>query len=248
MGSEGSGASRGGGEGLHNEDAFVVEDGLGLYVVCDGASARPGGEIAARVAADALEQFVEHSENALDLCGDFAARTVVGKAMRYALGAVEDAEELDPALHGLSTTITMLLVHGDRGVLGHRGDSRAYLIRRGRSIRLTLDSDLTTDLANGEGSGDFDVFSVDLHAGDVVVLCTHGAEDVIEDGSILRTAASVSPRVLASRIVSIAHRSHARFDATAVVVRVRGEYEPGWIEVSRLPRGTAFGHTLAPAS
>ena len=53
MDTQGSGASRAGGEGFHNEDAFLVEEGLGLYVVCDGASAWPGGEFAARAAASA---------------------------------------------------------------------------------------------------------------------------------------------------------------------------------------------------
>jgi len=248
MDSEGSGASRAGGEGLHNEDAFVVEEGLGLYVVCDGASARPGGEVAAHVAAHALEQFVEHAGEELDLRGDAAARATVSRAMRYALGAVEDAEEVDPELSGLTTTITMLLVKGDRGVVGHRGDSRAYLIRRNRLIRLTVDDEVTTELSrgNGDGAPGFDVFGVDLEPGDVVVLCTDGAEDVVEEGSILRSATTVSPRVLASRIVSTAHRQHSRTDATAVVVRVRGEAEPGWIEVSELPRGNAF-RTLALA-
>jgi len=40
MSTEGSGASRAAGEGVHNEDAFLVDDGVGVYVVCDGASVR----------------------------------------------------------------------------------------------------------------------------------------------------------------------------------------------------------------
>ena len=59
---EGSGASRAGKDGIHNEDAFLVEEGLGLYVVCDGASGTPAGEVAARISVDALEQFVERAE------------------------------------------------------------------------------------------------------------------------------------------------------------------------------------------
>jgi serine/threonine protein phosphatase PrpC len=43
MGTEGSGATRAGGEGFHNEDVFVVEEGLGLYVVCDGVGDTAGG-------------------------------------------------------------------------------------------------------------------------------------------------------------------------------------------------------------
>ncbi len=244
MDTQGSGASRAGGEGFHNEDAFLVEEELGLYVVCDGASARPGGEFAASAAARALEEFVERADEDLDLRGDHAARAVVGRAMGYALRAVDDAEQADPALRGLTTTVTMLLAHGDRGVIGHRGDSRAYLIRSDRSHQLTIDHELTEAIAADDTAEDFDVFVVDFRSGDTIVLCTDGAEEVLQDREVVRTAGDLSPRILASRIVSAAHRQHSDRDATAVVVRVRGKGEPGRLELSSLPRGTTFGRTL----
>ena len=244
MDTQGSGASRAGGEGFHNEDAFLVEEGLGLYVVCDGASAWPGGEFAARAAASALEEFIERVDEELDLRGDRAAYAVVGRAMGYALRAVEDAEGANPALRGLATTVTMLLAHGDRGVIGHRGDSRAYLIRHDRAHQLTIDHELTEVIAAEQAVEDFDVFVVDFRPGDTIVLCTDGAEEVMQDRDIARAAGDLSPRILASRIVSAAHRRHADRDATAVVVRVRGKAESVWLELSSLPRGTTFGHTL----
>jgi serine/threonine protein phosphatase PrpC len=244
MGVEGSGASRAGGEGFHNEDAFVVEESLGLYVVCDGSSERPGGEHAAGAAVRALEDFVEHADEELDLRGDRVARSVVSRAMDFALRAVEEAEKQDPALRGLTTTVTLLLVHGERGVIGHRGDSRAYLIRRDRAHQLTVDHELTRALTNGEPADDFDVFGVELRPGDTIVLCTDGAEEVIEDPAIVRVAGELSPRLLASRIVSTAHRRNPGGDATVVVVRIPADREPGWLELSFPPRKTAFGHTL----
>ena len=54
MSIDGSGASRAGGDGTHNEDAFRVDDGLGLYVVCDGASDSAAGEVAAQIASEAV--------------------------------------------------------------------------------------------------------------------------------------------------------------------------------------------------
>ena len=249
MSTEGSGASRAGGEGFHNEDAFVVEDGLGLYVVCDGASGTPAGETAARLAAEALEEFVERAEADLDFRGEPVARKVVERAMAHALRAVADAGAADPALRGLTTTVTLLLAHGSFGVIGHRGDSRAYLIRRDRTRQLTIDDELTARSTNGwDRDADTDVFSVELKPGDVLVLCTDGAEEVVGDDSIARVAGDVAPHVLASRIVSAAHRRAPDQDATAVVVRVRGEAEPGWLELSGTPRGTAFGHTIPISS
>jgi serine/threonine protein phosphatase PrpC len=248
MGTEGSGATRAGGDGFHNEDAFLVEEGLGLYVVCDGASGAPAGEVASRIASDALEEFVERADADLDLRRGPVARAAVEKAMGYAMDAVSGAGQTDPELRGLATTVTALLVHGSLGVVGHLGDSRAYLIRRGRGHQLTVDHELTeVSAAEGEAGRGFDLFSVALEPGDTVVLCTDGAEEVVRDDAIVRVAGDLAPRLLASRIVSAAHRRAPTVDATAVVVRVRAEKEPGWLELSAPSRGTAFGHTLERA-
>ena len=248
MSTEGSGASRAGGEGFHNEDVFLVEEGLGLYVVCDGASGTPAGEVAARIAADALEEFVERAGEDVDLERGRVARRVVEQAMHHALEAVLGAERTEPELRGAATTMTMLLAHGSLGVIGHCGDSRAYLIRRHHGHQLTVDHDLTEAASNGAGADvAFDVFTLDLDPGDTIVLCTDGAEAVVQDDAIVRVAGALSPRVLASRIVSAANRQTPGQDATAVVVRVRGEQEGGWLELSSPWRGTAFGHTLQRA-
>ncbi len=247
MSTEGSGASRAGSDGIHNEDAFLVEEGLGLYVVCDGASGTPAGEVAARISISALEEFVERAE--ADLGSGRregrAALDLVIRAMNHAISAVAEAERNDPGQVGLTTTITMLLVHGRHGVVGHRGDSRAYLIRNDRCHQLTLDHELTESIANGDREGgDFEAFSLDFKPGDTIVLCTDGAESVVEDRDLVRIAGDLTPRLLASRIVSAAHRRTPSLDATAVAVRVRSERESGWLELSSLPEGTAFGHTL----
>jgi serine/threonine protein phosphatase PrpC len=249
---EGSGASRAGGEGFHNEDAFLVEEGLGLYVVCDGASGSPAGEAAARIAAEALEAFVEAAEDGGDLARGQAGRALVHEAMEHAARAVAEAERDDPELHGLATTVTLLLASGRDGVIGHRGDSRAYLFRHGRASQLTRDHELVEAgaervEAGAERGEPFDVFALSLRPGDTIVLCTDGAEAVVADDTIARVAGDLAPPLLASRIVSLAHRRVPEQDATAVVVRVRGDREPGWLELSVPLRETAFGHTLQTA-
>ena len=247
MSSEGSGATRGGDE-FHNEDAFVVHDGLGLYLVCDGASARPGGEVAAHLAADALEDFIERADDELGalLRGGNAATAAVAHALRHAMNEVLAAADADPALDGMATTATLLLVGRDEGVIGHTGDSRAHLIRKRRCHQLTTDHEWTEALGKGaHRAPGLDVFSIALEPGDTLVLCSDGAEDVVRMPEIVRVAGDLSPRLLASRIVSQAHRRDASSDATAVVVRVRGDHEPGWLELSVPPGRTDHGRTLA---
>ncbi len=246
MSTEGSGASRAGGDGVHNEDTFLVSEGLGLYVVCDGASDAAAGEVAAGVACDAVAASIEQSERDVDVRHARVARFVVEKAMKAALRAVAADGRTGPELEGLATTVTMLLAHGQLGVIGHRGDSRAYLIRHNRVHQLTLDHELTQQVENGTTTpSHFDVFAVELQPLDTIVLCTDGAEEVVEEPRIARAAAELSPRLLSSRIVSAARRRNPAVDATAVVVRVRGERGQKWLEVSQPTSGTTFGRTLA---
>lgn len=243
MGTEGSGASRAGGDGLHNEDVFLVEEGLGLYVVCDGASGSPAGEVAARTASEAIESFVEHAGDAFDP-GAPESRGLVEQAMRRALSAVLEAGRSDARLQGLATTVTMLLAHGRHGVVGHWGDSRAYLIRRDRIHQLTVDHELADPSGGASEDATFEVFGVALQPGDTLVLCTDGAEQVVQRDEIVRVAGDLAPRLLASRIVSAAHRERPEHDATVLVVRVRTDRDPGWLGLSGPPQGTRFGHTL----
>ncbi len=105
MEAKGFGASLGHDSGAQNEDAYLVEEGLGLFVVCDGASERPAGEIASRVAIASLESFVE---NAQSRCGSrsldstFSSHRVAGEAARVAMCAVLEAARDDESLRGMS--------------------------------------------------------------------------------------------------------------------------------------------------
>lgn len=163
-------------------------------------------------------------------------------ALRHAIRAMLEAQRLDPGLR--ATTLTMLLVRGERGAIGHLGDSRAYLVRRRRVHPLTADSDLTRALREGARPGELaQLFSIELEPSDRLLLCTDGAEAVVEeDHSIARSAAELSPAVLASRIASAAHRRNPGVDATVVAVRVAGDEAHHDLS---LPGGdTSFRHRL----
>ena len=88
------------------------------------------------------------------------------------------------------------------------------------------------------------VFGVALQPDDTFVLCSDGAEEVVGDAAITRVAADLTPRLLASRIVSEAHRRRPDSDATAVVVRVRASRERGWLSLSEPARRETIVHTL----
>lgn len=234
MGSEGAGASRAAGDGFRSEDKFLVNKGLGLYIVCDGMSETPAGEVAARIAAEALEGYIAAVRRRQELTSGSMARDLVERAMSQALAALTEAERSDPDLEGLSTTVTLLLAHGNLGVIGHRGDSRAYFLRQSYAQQLTVDHELTKATEDSDSEvEDFDVFTVTCKPEDTIILCTDGAEAVMEDDDFIQKVSDLPPRLLARRIVAEAHRLNSEVDATAVAVRFKGDHRFGWMELSR---------------
>lgn len=245
MGEKAGGATRGGGDGVHNEDFFAVDEGLGLYVVCDGDGLLPGGEVASRITVEAIEEFVSNAHDQFESAGEKGLRRLMATAMQFAFAAISDVEDSESELTGLTTTTTAMLVRRHTAVVAHRGDSRAYLVRGGLARQLTVDHELTEELGDADRGRGFDLFAFDLEVGDCVILCTDGAETALDDRALLRMCGDGSPKVLASRVVSAAHRADAGQDATAVVVQVSDGPEPCRLRLSNPPRTTRFGYVIA---
>src|SRR5215510_13315808 len=121
-----------------NEDAFLVDDSLGLYVVADGMGGHAAGEVASHEAVETIQGMVKQGLRALpQLVGPLSndrART----ACRLIEGAVQAATymifalaELDREKTGMGTTISALLALGDYAVTAQVGDSRIYQVREG---------------------------------------------------------------------------------------------------------------------
>lgn len=130
-----------------NEDAHCVRQDLGLCVVADGMGGHAAGEIASRLAVDAIETFVSDthapapeaptlypSVDDLSLEGNrlHAALTLANQRIGAAIAA-------DGALKGMATTAAAVLIGPDRPTIAHVGDSRIYRGRRGQWEQLTVD-------------------------------------------------------------------------------------------------------------
>ena len=142
-----------------NEDAYLIDDELGLYVVADGMGGHNAGEVASGEAVDALHDMVcrdrealreldELSQSALDTNVAGAAR-VLQRNVRLLESAVQAAtymvfglSETNPERKGMGTTVSVLLVRGGHAVTAQVGDSRIYLMRSGRAEQVTEDHTL----------------------------------------------------------------------------------------------------------
>jgi protein phosphatase len=132
-----------------NEDAFFVDDELGLYVVADGMGGHAAGEVASREAVDTLYGMVKRGVRGLrtmvDPVADEDARAacrVMEAAVQAATYFVYSIAEIDRDKSGMGTTISALLVLGDYAVTAQVGDSRIYRIANDVVEQLTEDHTL----------------------------------------------------------------------------------------------------------
>ena len=180
-----------------NEDAYVLEPPL--FAVADGMGGARAGEIASSLAAAALQESDGNGAS-----GEARVAALIEEANRRVFRrASEDSEA-----SGMGTTMTVALVEEDRVVIGHVGDSRAYLIRDGRLEQLTDDHSLVAELVRSgkltpeeaeihpqravitravgtEPDVDVDTFSVQAAVGDLFLICSDGLTDMVDESTIL---------------------------------------------------------------
>lgn len=183
-----------------NEDRLLC--GSTVFAVADGLGGHAAGEIAALIA---LGPVAELDETQFD--DPAAAARALGDALRVANHDVLEASRTDPARGGMGTTLTAATVVGDRLVIAHVGDSRAYLHHDGLR-RLTDDHTVVEEAVRAgrlkaaharrhphrnvltQAVGLDPEIRVDtpppiaLHAGDRVLLCSDGLTEAVSDDDI----------------------------------------------------------------
>lgn len=226
----------------HNEDGYLVDDGLGLVAVADGMGGHAGGEVASATAIEALHaSFAEHGG--------------LRDAMLAANDAVLDRAAGDESLRGMGTTLTAGVLGEDGTLLiGHVGDSRAYLLRDGALSRITTDHSLVQELvATGELTEeqaerdprrsmitrviglDSDL-NVDLHPvilvpGDRVMICSDGLTNMVSESELTDLLTKESdPTTAAQRLVDAANAAGGVDNITVLVLDAVGDLPADAVE------------------
>ena len=118
-----------------NEDAVILGDGL--MGVADGMGGHQGGETASAGARDGLLAQLTGKEPGAD-------------TLREAISVVNlelwERQLEDESLSGMGTTLTVLWPAEDEMLIGHVGDSRAYLLRDGQMKQMTEDHSMVADM------------------------------------------------------------------------------------------------------
>jgi protein phosphatase len=130
-----------------NEDCYCTRGDIGLYLVADGMGGHVAGEVASRVAVDAIQAFIEETAGAdknrtwpfpFDPAISFDANRIKAAfrmANRRLASTITESEDL----RGMATTASALLAGTGSACVAHVGDSRVYVLRDGRLSQITHD-------------------------------------------------------------------------------------------------------------
>jgi serine/threonine protein phosphatase PrpC len=138
----------------HNEDAVLLRDDLGLYIVADGAGGHNAGNVASALATTSIANFFENTQKeieALPEYDDFGFSTAARRMARAIQRANRDIIEIAKSSmrhRGMGTTVVAIWARPDLGTVhvGHVGDSRCYRYRAGQLEQLTHDHSLYNDV------------------------------------------------------------------------------------------------------
>lgn len=128
----------------NNEDFARADPELGLFVIADGMGGHVGGEVASRVAVEsAIEAVYNRSQSGATVNAEVVAQAVI-EANTAVLEAARERR-----LTGMGTTLTLAQIRGRSLVLGHVGDTRAYLVTASGAEVLTTDQTVVSVLVQG---------------------------------------------------------------------------------------------------
>jgi serine/threonine protein phosphatase PrpC len=226
----------------HAPDRVDVGERGVLLAVSDGMGGVDAGDAASHL-------VLEHVRRSL---GHISLRASGVEALRVATEGAHDAlrewsrrKGLGPTRAG--ATLTAVHVRKSDALIAHVGDSRAYVIRAGRILRLTQDQTMVQALMDGgffgelemrtsplrnvllqtmghERAIDVTVSRLALRDRDCLLLCSNGLTEVVTDAEIAALVlGSVSLELAAARMVDLANGRGAPDNVTVMIAGVAGD-------------------------
>ncbi|MBP5304082.1 MAG: Stp1/IreP family PP2C-type Ser/Thr phosphatase [Clostridia bacterium] len=225
-----------------NQDAFVcgkLSDTMTFAVVCDGMGGAKAGNVASTMATKTIVERLASSyrENVTLTSMRHAIDSAVCAANAVIFDTMKETEQLE----GMGTTVVVAVAQDNKAIIGHVGDSRAYLIANGEIQQITRDHSvvqemvesgkLTQQEANHHPrkhyitraiGAEFDVEcefdEVDIPEGGAILLCTDGLTNMVETSQIQKILRSYPPDTAADRLISAANMAGGSDNITVALI------------------------------
>ncbi len=237
----------------HNEDAFLIDDELKLYVVADGMGGHAAGEVASATAIQVLKDSVRKHLGLVQsyrMDGPEEVRhqilAVAEAAIQKACATIYRMGQEEKGRRGMGTTLSLMLVSGSSAFIAHVGDSRIYLIREGEVHQLTVDHSLINEqlkrgvitkeearkakyknvITRAVGIQEqvrVDTLHMDILPFDRFLICSDGLHGYLRPGDLEKLVDSVPADQLNDHLIRLANERGGKDNITAIFTEVIGD-------------------------
>jgi len=245
-----------------NEDSYLVDAKLGLYMVCDGMGGHAAGEVASQQACETVRRELDKERARLDavLRGEQTidvAASLLRNAVMAASAHIFEMSTQDNSKRGMGTTCSALQILGGKAVMAHVGDSRLYLLREGQLFQMSDDHTflaeaikhgvLTEAQAAGSTHGNMvtravgpqpnvnvDVLVFDVLPSDTLLLCSDGLHQYTPNALELVQLLTGEPSAaMANKLVQLANSRGGVDNITAILLRASSQRETSMADSKR---------------
>ena len=247
----------------HNEDGWLIDEQLGLYAVADGMGWNAECDVASAYGLRCVQEQLAKSKALLE---EFSTREnpdnrrqilrEVELAINVASSAIFHMAQRDKKRHGMGTTLSMVLIVGNKAFMAHVGDSRIYLARAGQIHQLSEDhsylweqikkgaitveeakrspfSNVITRAVGITETVQVDTLVFDVLPGDTYLACSDGLHGYIEsEAELLQILATEDGEEIPRRLIGLANARGGKDNITCVALRVPGDaQDPSAVDV-----------------
>ena len=225
-----------------NQDAErhgFFKDGSAWAVVCDGMGGANGGNVASSTAVEEISARLAEDYTS-DMRGS-KIRDMIARAVNAANIKVYIQAQEDISLRGMGTTVVVAIVRGDTAYIAHAGDSRVYLYAKGDLRQMTVDHsvvqvmvdrgeltemearfhprrNLITRALGVKPRLDIDHCECPVEKGDVLLLCSDGLSNYVEDLEMFKIIYNHSGDDAVKRLIDTANAHGGGDNVTAVTI------------------------------
>ncbi len=232
----------------NNEDNLIVEefDKYSLYAVADGMGGHKAGEVASSIAIERIRSYFVEGMG----MEDFQPPSFIIESVNLSNEKIREESMKNEECFGMGTTVTMAVIDKLQNIIyiGNVGDSRAYLLRNNEITQITTDHTYVNELlkdgkitaeeakthpkrnviTRALGSEEVvhaDIFEIEFHKNDILLLCTDGLTTHVSDDEMLEIIKEYGSSESVRKLIKMANDNGGTDNITIIIVDniIRGE-------------------------
>jgi PPM family protein phosphatase len=233
-----------------NEDSYLLNESIGLYVVADGMGGHRGGDMASQMAIEAIQQYMSNPSLQTLITGDAVNGDATNQnanhliqSIRLANKKIYDRSVSDESYRGMGTTVSALYLSDDTIITANVGDSPIYLFRNQEIEKLYTPHTLLhernkipksmagrfssaklghilTRAVGIRSSVNVDIVETPCFKDDIIVLCSDGLSNKINREEIRDLVCQNDIDDACKKMTDLANQRGGEDNITVIVVRI----------------------------